>query len=184
MQKIWIKMLATGCAISLFMTTSGMMVMAEELQEDVVVTSAENLEETIEYERTLDEEELIVEDEITEQGIDEDIVGVGNVTVGNNVTATFDSSTGAIKFYSNGGTLWSDWIEKGGFDRNEQIRLKECCDRLTEKGIKFILSNSNTPFIRELYKEYEIITVNARRNINSNSKKRGEIEEVIVRNYD
>ena len=79
--------------------------MAEELQEDVVVTSAENLEETIEYERTLDEEELIVEDEITEQGIDEDIVGVGNVTVGNNVTATFDSTTGAIKFYSNGGTL-------------------------------------------------------------------------------
>ena len=137
MQKIWIKMLATGCAISLFMTTSGMMVMAEELQEDVVVTSAENLEETIEYERTLDEEELIVEDEITEQGIDEDIVGVGNVTVGNNVTATFDSSTGAIKFYSNGGTLWSDWIEKGGFDRNDIKSIK------VESGIVFLPADSS-----------------------------------------
>lgn len=72
---------------------------------------------------------------------------------------------------------------KGGFDRDEQIRLKECCDRLTEKGIRFMLSNSNTQFIRDLYSEYEIIIVNARRNINSNSKKRGEIEEVIVRNY-
>lgn len=73
---------------------------------------------------------------------------------------------------------------KGGFDKEEQIRLKECCDRLNEKGIRFMLSNSNTNFIRELYKEYEIVIVSARRNINSDSKKRGEIEEVIVRNYE
>lgn len=73
---------------------------------------------------------------------------------------------------------------KGGFDREEQLRLKECCDALNEKGINFMLSNSNTKFIRELYKDYNITIVNARRNINSNSKKRGEVEEVIVRNYE
>lgn len=73
---------------------------------------------------------------------------------------------------------------KGGFDREEQLRLKECCDALNKKGINFMLSNSNTKFIRELYKDYNITIVNARRNINSNSKKRGEVEEVIVRNYE
>ena len=39
-------------------------------------------------------------------------------------------------------------------------------------------------FIRELYKDYEIITVKAKRSINSNGNKRGEINEVLVRNYD
>ena len=40
---------------------------------------------------------------------------------------------------------------KGGFDKSEQIRLKQCCDDLTRRGVKFLLSNSATPFIRELY---------------------------------
>ena len=31
---------------------------------------------------------------------------------------------------------------KGGFNRDEQIRLKRCCDELTQRGIKFLLSNS------------------------------------------
>lgn len=72
---------------------------------------------------------------------------------------------------------------KGGFDRNEQIRLKECCDELTRRGIKFMLSNSATDFIKELYKEYDISIVQAKRAINSDSSKRGAIEEVLIRNY-
>ena len=48
---------------------------------------------------------------------------------------------------------------KGGFDRNEQIRLKQCCDELTRRGVKFMLSNSATEFIKELYGEYEITIV-------------------------
>ena len=73
---------------------------------------------------------------------------------------------------------------KGGFDRNEQIRLKSCCDELSNKGIKFMLSNSSTEFIHELYSEYQVIIVNAKRPINSNGRKRGEIDEVIIRNYE
>ena len=72
---------------------------------------------------------------------------------------------------------------KGGFDRNEQIRLKECCDELTRRGIKFMLSNSATDFIKELYKEYDISIVQAKRAINSDSSKRGAIEEGLIRNY-
>lgn len=56
---------------------------------------------------------------------------------------------------------------KGGFDRKEQIRLKNCCDELSANGIKFMLSNSSTDFIKELYNDYNITTVNAKRAINS-----------------
>lgn len=73
---------------------------------------------------------------------------------------------------------------KGGFDRGEQIRLRECCDELNERGIKFMLSNSATDFIKEQYAAYEISIVKAKRTVNSVAAKRGDVEEVIVRNYE
>ncbi len=72
---------------------------------------------------------------------------------------------------------------KGGFDRSEQLRLKRCCDELTQRGVKFMLSNSATEFIKELYQEYDITIVKAKRAINADASKRGAIEEVLVRNY-
>ena len=74
---------------------------------------------------------------------------------------------------------------KGGFDRNEQIRLKELCDKLHSRGVKFLLSNSATEYILDLYKDdkYKIDIVKAKRSINSNGNKRGEVNEVLVRNY-
>ena len=72
---------------------------------------------------------------------------------------------------------------KGGFDRSEQIRLKKCCDELTERGVKFMLSNSATDFIKELYSDYNITIVKAKRAINADATKRGAIEEVLIRNY-
>lgn len=73
---------------------------------------------------------------------------------------------------------------KGGFAKEEQIRLKNCCDNLHSRGLKFMLSNSSTDFIREQYANYNIVTVKAKRAINSDSTKRGEIDEVVVRNYE
>lgn len=73
---------------------------------------------------------------------------------------------------------------EGGFDRDEQIRLKEVCDRLNSRGVRFLLSNSSTEFIKDLYKDYDIISVNAKRSINSVGSDRGEVEEVLVKNYD
>lgn len=72
---------------------------------------------------------------------------------------------------------------KGGFDRKEQVRLKEYCDELTERGVKFLLSNSATEFIKSLYSEYDINIVKAKRSINSNGSKRGAVDEVLIRNY-
>jgi DNA adenine methylase len=73
---------------------------------------------------------------------------------------------------------------KGGFDRDEQVRLKSLCDKLNKQGIKFLLSNSATSFIKELYKDYRIEIIKAKRAINSQGDKRGEIDEVLVRNYE
>ena len=73
---------------------------------------------------------------------------------------------------------------RGGFSRSEQIRLRECCDKLSRRGIRFMLSNSATDFIREQYSEYNITVVKARRAVNSIGYRRGDIDEVIVRNYE
>lgn len=73
---------------------------------------------------------------------------------------------------------------QGGFDMEQQIRLRDLCIELNKKGIKFLLSNSSVPEIKELYKKFDIKTVKANRIINSNAKKRGEIDEVLIRNYE
>ena len=73
---------------------------------------------------------------------------------------------------------------QGGFGNDEQIRLRDTCIKLHEKGINFLLSNSATPFIKELYKDFNIIEVGASRYINSVGSKRGEVTEVLVRNYE
>ena len=69
------------------------------------------------------------------------------------------------------------------FKTQEQIELKQLCDRLSEKNIKFMLSNSATDFIKELYKDYNVNIVSATRIINSKVSGRGAVEEVIVTNY-
>lgn len=71
-----------------------------------------------------------------------------------------------------------------GFGKEDQKKLKEFCDKLNAKGVKFLLSNSDTDFIRELYKDYKIEIVKVPRNINSDASKRGKVNEVLVRNYD
>ena len=73
---------------------------------------------------------------------------------------------------------------KGGFSREQQIRLRECCDKLNARGVKFMLSNSATDFIREQYSNYHITIVQAKRAINSVASKRGDVDEVIITNYE
>lgn len=72
----------------------------------------------------------------------------------------------------------------GKFGKDEQIRLKTVYDKLTAKGCKVMLSNSSTDFIKDLYKEYNIITILANRNINSVGTGRGQINEFLILNYD
>ncbi len=72
---------------------------------------------------------------------------------------------------------------EGGFGKAEQERLFKVFKKLDKKGCYVMLSNHNTKMINDLYKEYNIHVVEAKRNINSNGKKRGKVEEVIITNY-
>jgi DNA adenine methylase len=72
---------------------------------------------------------------------------------------------------------------KGGFTKGDQIRLREYCDKLNKNNIKFMLSNSATDFIKSQYASYNITVVQAKRYVNSDGAKRGEVDEVVVRNY-
>ncbi len=70
-----------------------------------------------------------------------------------------------------------------GFDSKEQRRLAALCRKLDEKGVYFMVSNSDTPLIRELYEGFNIYVVEANRNINSKADRRKGITEVIITNY-
>lgn len=72
---------------------------------------------------------------------------------------------------------------KDGFSRDEQIKLRKCCDELNERGVKFMLSNSATDFICDQYSKYNIEIISAKRLVGADASKRGRIQEVIVRNY-
>ena len=73
---------------------------------------------------------------------------------------------------------------QGGWNMYDQIDLKTACDELHKKGVKFLLSNSSADFIKDLYKDYKITIVKANRAINSNGADRGEVDEVLIRNYE
>ena len=71
-----------------------------------------------------------------------------------------------------------------GFDKKEQRRLAAVFKDLDARGVYVMLSNHNTLLVQELYKDYNIHVIEAKRNINSNGKKRGKVEEVIITNFE
>ncbi len=73
-----------------------------------------------------------------------------------------------------------------GFSEDEQIRLAQEVRKLSQKGCKILISNSDTPLIRSLYPEDEgffFERITARRLISCNAEGREEITEVLIRNY-
>jgi len=69
------------------------------------------------------------------------------------------------------------------FSQDDQIRLKEVFAELAGRDVKVMLSNSDSQFIRELYREFNIHSISASRLINSNAMKRGKITEVLITSY-
>jgi len=74
--------------------------------------------------------------------------------------------------------------DKNAFGKEEQVRLAKVFKELSDKGVYVMLSNHNTKFINELYKGFHITVVPAKRMINSKADGRGEVEEVIITNYE
>jgi DNA adenine methylase len=73
---------------------------------------------------------------------------------------------------------------QGGWAAEDQVRLKKACDELTKRGVKFLQSNSSADLIKAQYQDYIVCTVKANRSINSDGEKRGEVEELLIKNYE
>ena len=79
---------------------------------------------------------------------------------------------------------------KDEFNDSEQIRLRDFCNKLNVLNHTWILSNSdvkgkdiNDNFFDDLYSDFNIHRVDARRNINANPEKRGSLKELLINNY-
>ncbi|NJL63633.1 MAG: DNA adenine methylase [Methylacidiphilales bacterium] len=76
------------------------------------------------------------------------------------------------------------------FSDTEQLKLNSLFKDLDSSGVKLMLSNSdpknqdqNDNFFDDIYSKYRIERIKASRSINSNSSKRGEINELLIMNY-
>lgn len=69
------------------------------------------------------------------------------------------------------------------FKEAEHLRLAALCRELDHSGIRWAVSNSDTPFTRKLFQGYNATPVSARREINLNSKARN-IQELLFTNYE
>lgn len=69
------------------------------------------------------------------------------------------------------------------FDEAQQVRLASAFRKLTKRGVQAMLSNSDTGLVRELYHKMRVVEVSARRAINSVAEARGDITELVIRNY-
>lgn len=79
---------------------------------------------------------------------------------------------------------------KDEFGDYEQIRLRDFCKKLDELGHYWMLSNSdvkgkdpNNNFFDDIYNEFNIARVDAKRSINANPDKRGKLKELLITNY-
>lgn len=79
---------------------------------------------------------------------------------------------------------------KDGFFDEDQIRLAQFFKKMDQRMVYLMLTNSDPKneypddeFFDELYKDYNIERVPAKRHINSDASKRGIVNEIIIRNY-
>lgn len=71
----------------------------------------------------------------------------------------------------------------GDFRESDQRDLAAVYRQLDGVGCRLMLSNSDTPLIRELYADFRIETVFVSRAINSRADRRGKVPELVVLNY-
>ncbi|MGH9745074.1 MAG: DNA adenine methylase [Candidatus Acidiferrales bacterium] len=74
-------------------------------------------------------------------------------------------------------------FDSSGFDDTDHEKLAKFCGELNEAGCYFMVSNSDTPFIRKLYKDFTIEEVRAGRFVSCKANQRGKETELIIRNY-
>ncbi len=69
---------------------------------------------------------------------------------------------------------------KAGFGDAEQVKLADEFRALSKRGVWALLSNSDTPRTRELYKGFRLIKVSARRSVAASAASRAPARELII----
>lgn len=70
-----------------------------------------------------------------------------------------------------------------GFDRDAQVRLATNADYLTTRGASVMLSNADTPLIRDLYKNWYLNEVSVNHSVGATAERRGKVSELIITNF-
>ncbi|TVQ00130.1 MAG: Dam family site-specific DNA-(adenine-N6)-methyltransferase [Planctomycetaceae bacterium] len=85
-------------------------------------------------------------------------------------------------YYKQGGFADFNRYTPSQFREGDHFRLAAVCRELDARGVRWLLSNSDTPFVRELFDGFEMNAISARRDINLKSTKRS-INELLICNY-
>lgn len=109
-----------------------------------------------------------------------------DIRCGDYVDAVKDAGIGDFVFFDSpyaplNPTSFVDYT-KEGFDYEDHVTLAALFKMLTNRGCYCMLTNHDTPLIRELYEDYKIEVVDVRRSINRNGKDRTG-KEIIITNY-
>lgn len=79
-------------------------------------------------------------------------------------------------------SYFTDYAREG-FGLDEQRALAELAGQLAERGVKVVLSNSMTDVVLDLYRDFHIFEVYARRYVNSKVDGRGELAEALITSF-
>lgn len=69
------------------------------------------------------------------------------------------------------------------FHYEDHVRLRDLAEKLERAGAKVMVSNSDTPFTRDVWRRWRIDTVECQRNVAGGTAGRGKAREVIIRGY-
>lgn len=73
--------------------------------------------------------------------------------------------------------------DSSGFSHTEHVALRDLFGELAARGVFVMLSNSDSPAVRQLYAEWKLHEVTTSRSINSLGSGRGPIGELLITSY-
>lgn len=122
---------------------------------------------------------------------EERIIEINRYLNDNNVVLLNKSFSEAVKNAKKGDLLYFDppydydgdgftSYTEDSFTREDLVKLKETADMLIKRGCHVVLSNNDTSYVNELFKDYCIIHTSAPRFINSKGNNRQNVGEVII----
>jgi len=85
-------------------------------------------------------------------------------------------------YYKLGGYSDFNRYTPGQFREGDHVRLAAVCRELDSRGVRWALTNSDTPLVRALFQGFRLRSISARREINLAPSKR-DIVELLVTNY-